>query len=160
MKGQLVFEFVVATLFFLAIVMYTLNYLSSTVFLYANDYNMNTMESKVWQVSEVLVREQGDWSGSPPAFLGLANQWPEMNETKIWDFGTFCLNDELGVMDLLNVDHSVHGIKIEINKTVSGVDQNMIECGVLPRGLPNTKITRYGISELDGNLVKVRVWYW
>jgi len=161
LKGQLVFEFIVATLFFLAIIMYTINYLNSTVFLYSSDHHINILESKAWQISEVLVRSQGDWSGSPPLALGLANEWPELDEDKISDLETLCQSSMNDVIRLLNVDSQMHWIALEVNKSLgSGGETNLLECGSLPSGIQNARVTRFGISDMDQKLLKVTVWYW
>jgi hypothetical protein len=164
MKGQLVFEFVVAALFFLAIIIYTINYLNSTVFLYTSDYYENSLESKAWQISEILVRNEGIWAGSnenqmTPSVIGLAENWPVLNESKINSLNWYCSNFKDDTMWLLNIDPNNHGAVLEINKSISGTDIPMLVCGDLPRGIQNAKLSRFGISE-DGNLLKVRVWYW
>jgi hypothetical protein len=162
MKGQLVFEFVVAALFFLAIIIYTINYLNSTVFLYTSDYYENSLESKAWQVSEILVRIKGEWTGDPPMVpnvIGLAEDWPVLDESKIDGLNWYCSNYRDDTMQLLNIDPNIHGARLEINKTVSGGEVSLLVCGKLPRGIQNAKISRFGISE-DGSLLKVLVWYW
>ena len=79
-KGQLVFEFVVATLFFLAIVLYSINYLNSSVVVFSAKHHSNLYESNVWQASEVLVKSPGVWSEWVPLEIGLAQKWPVLNE--------------------------------------------------------------------------------
>jgi hypothetical protein len=164
LKGQLVFEFIVATLFFLAIIMYTINYLSSTVFLYSSDHYTNTLESKAWQVSEMLVRSQGNWFGSgetmTPLAIGLAGDWPELSEDKILSLDNWCPANTKGMMGLLNVDSHIHGMGLEVKKLVSGSEVTLLECGGLPSGIQNAKVTRFGVSDVDKNLLKVDVWYW
>ncbi len=160
MKGQLVFEFVVSTVFFLAIIMYTINHLNTTVFLYSGDHYTNSLESKAWQISEVLVRGQGDWTEDPPLALGLANMWPELNESKISDLETLCGSDREYVLYLLNADPRIHGTRLEVNKTVSGSEVTLLDCGRLPHGIQTAMATRFGISDADKKLLKVRVWYW
>jgi hypothetical protein len=160
MKGQLVFEFVIAAMFFLGIIMYTINYLNSTVFLYSSDYYVNTLESKAWQASEVLVRNEGVWSGSPPSMvpsvMGLAEDWPVLNESKIQGLNQFCVNYRSDVMRLLDINPELHGIRLEINESGGS---SLLECGSLPRGIQSAMVSRFGVSE-SGNLLKVRVWYW
>ncbi len=164
MKGQLVFEFVVATLFFLAIIMYTINYLNSTVFLYSSDHYTNTLESKAWQVSEMLVRSQGDWSGIPPnmvpSAIGFAEEWPKLSEDKIKSLDNWCPANMEEMTGLLNVDSRIHGIRLEINKSVSGSEVTLLECGSLASGIQNARATRFGISDVDQKLLKIGVWYW
>ena len=159
MKGQLVFEFVIAAMFFLAMIMYTINYLNNTVFLYSSDYYANTLESKAWQVSEILMRNRGVWSGDPPnmvpSVIGLAGDWPVINESKILSLNQFCVNYRSDLMNLLDIDPELHGIRIEINESGS----ILAACGSLPEGIQNAEVTRFGVSE-SGKLLRVRVWYW
>ncbi len=156
----MVFEFIIATLFFLAIVMYTINYLNSAVYSHSGAYRTNIYESKVWRVSEVLVRNPGVWSGGAPDEIGLAEEWPRLNETKINDLNASCSSDMDGVLELLDIDFLYNGIKLEIEKYTGAGETNMLSCGSLPPGKPNSKITRFGVSDTDDRLLKVNVWYW
>jgi hypothetical protein len=164
LKGQLVFEFVIATLFFLAITMHTLNLLSYSVGSYSSDYRTNSMESRAWQVSEILVRKPGSWSGGDPnmvpSSMGLASQWPELSMGKIRSLDNYCGNPSNWnrAMRLLNVGLPYEGISISIDEVVGGVDVNRLDCGTTQSA--SAIITRYGISDESGGILKVSVTYW
>jgi hypothetical protein len=165
LKGQAVFEFVIATLFFLAIIIYTINYLNSTVFLFSGEYRTNSLESRAWQVSEILVRSPGQWSGlSPnmvPSEMGLAEDWPLLSEDKIESLDNWCQANMDEMMLLLDVDPRYHGIRLEVNKTLDVGEMTILECGSPPRGIQSAKVTRFGIGDgVNRRLLKVRVWYW
>lgn len=163
MKGQLVFEFVLATLFFLAIVVYTINYLNTTVYLFSMDHYSDSLESKAWQVSELIARSGGNWSGfppGPPVAIGISDEWPLLNVSKISFLQQYCAIDRSGMMRLLDLDIDYHGIRIEINKTSSGGESNLLDCGFLSEGTQAAKVTRLGVSDIDGSLLRLNVWYW
>jgi hypothetical protein len=164
-KGQLVFEFVISTLFFLAIVMYTINYLNTMVFLYSGDHHTNRLESKAWQISEVLARSQGSWSGSgqsmTPRAIGLAEGWPVLSEDKIASLGSWCPANMEAMMTLLDVDPQTRGVALEVNKSLgSGGESNLLVCGRVPGGIQNARATRFGVSDADLEMLRVSVWYW
>ena len=165
MKGQLVFEFVVATLFFLAIVMYTISYLNTTVFAFSESHYSSMLENNAWQVSEALVTGKGVWSDDDPPNmipeeLGIAQDWPILNNSKITSLDNWCVG-RLGEMAaLLDVDPEFHGISIEIYRKTPTGEENILDCGSPPTRIPNAMVTRFGVRDTDNNLLKVMVWYW
>ena len=162
MKGQLVFEFVIATLFFLAIVMYTISYLNTTVFAFSENHYSSMLENKAWQISETLVTGRGIWSGSPmvPEELGLAEDWPVLNSSKMDRLNTWCGTRLSEMAALLDVDPEFHGTSIEIYRKTTTGEENVLRCGSLPTRIPNAMVTRFGVRDTDSSLLKVMVWYW
>ncbi|MCK5016115.1 MAG: hypothetical protein KAS32_03505, partial [Candidatus Peribacteraceae bacterium] len=57
MKGQMVFEFIIAGLFFFAIIVYSMNYLSVNVNNFKGDFHQNLIQSKAIQISEIIMSE-------------------------------------------------------------------------------------------------------
>ena len=163
MKGQAVFEFVVATLFFLGIVMYTINSLNTSVGTYSGEHRENVLEINAWRVSEILARSPGIWSGSGgtvPESLGLANEWPVMNESKMGSLVGMCATDMAGVERLLDIDPMFNEIAVRIGKKAGSGEVLMLECGDVPQGVPYSMVTRFGVSGTDGRLLKMDVWYY
>lgn len=164
MKGQLVFEFVIATLFFLGIVMYTINVLNNTVGTYSGDHRDSILESRAWQVSEALTRSPGAWRmsglGLVPDSLGLADEWPVMDEAKIAGLSKMCTTDMDRVVSLLDADPRYNDIAVRIHKFSGSGESTMLDCGNIPAEVPYSMITRFGVSDLDGMLLKTEVWYY
>jgi hypothetical protein len=159
LKGQMVFEFIIATLFFLAIVMYTINYINITASGYSDDHYRNMIESNVWQVSEVLVRSPGVWNSGVPETVGLAEEWPVLDEQKIADLDTWCPGNQEVLFRLLDVDPEFNGIKLYVTK-LGPSEETLLDCGWLPTTTERAVISRYGVSNLDGSVLRINVTYW
>ncbi len=156
-KAQLVFEFVVAVLVFFGIVFYVINYLSWTVVGYSSSFSAENMESEASQIGEMLVLNKGKWSGGEPTVVGLAQEWPVMNSTKISWLNTSCNNDYAGFMGKLDV-HPRYKMKITIRNETSF----LADCRwglAMPDNVTKAETKRYAISE-SGNLLTVYVGIW
>lgn len=156
-KGQMVFEFIVAAVFFLAIIIYVINYLNTTVSLYDNEYYSGYLESRAMEISEILVKNQGIWEGEVPVVPGLALEWPVLNHTKMLWFNAYCnINYEDFARDI-GIDPQIHGFMIEIRE--EGLPGTRVLCGILPRGIVNARTERIALSEFNRPLY-VFVWTW
>ena len=89
-KGQAVFEFVISTILFFAVIFYVLNFLNVTIFTFNSEYTNAILESKSLQISELLVKDKGLWDSGEPSIVGLASEWPVLEEGKITDFINYC----------------------------------------------------------------------
>ncbi|HDD72648.1 MAG TPA: hypothetical protein ENG00_00990 [Candidatus Aenigmarchaeota archaeon] len=158
MKAQAVFEFMVAAMFFFAIVFYTLNYINETVWIFRNDNYANTLETKAAQIAEILVMSPGVWdsSGNPVA-VGLAKKWPVLNTTKIKWLNNTCKNDYTGLLRKLEVNPLRHSLHIKINEI--GNPAPLVDCGNISHGVMAVNHQRITLSE-SGNLLKINVWVW
>jgi len=159
-KGQLVFEFLIAAVFFFYIVFYVINYLNTTALVFENDFYMNSLEFKALQTSELLLHSKGTWNGTVPKALGLVEDWPVLSSTKIQNMNAYCNSNYTDLLEKLDVNSSLgHGIKIEINKS----DVNLLECGYLPEGtgwrFVSANIERFALSDSD-EVLTLSVWAW
>jgi hypothetical protein len=151
----MVFEFIVAAVIFLAIIMYVINSLNLTVYLYGNEYQTNTLESRAIGMSETLVKNPGVWDNRTPVSPGLAVEWPVLNLTRIGWLDSYCRNNYTGLAKTIGVGPDLHGFRIEVTE-----DEALImECGQLARGRVNAVVERIAISE-SGSLLRVTVWTW
>jgi len=153
----MVFEFIVATVFFLAIIMYVISHLNLTVSVYGNEYHTNSLESKAIEISEMLVKNPGVWNNQIPLSPGLALEWPVLNQTKIMWLCLYCNTNYEELAKTMNIDSAVHGFQIEI--TEDGNPLTLLGCGQLARGIINAEVERIALSE-SGNLLRVTVWTW
>jgi hypothetical protein len=154
MKGQLVFEFLVAGMIFFGIVVYTINYMNVNVSDFRLKSYQNRLQSKAVQISEVMM-------GSGPMSVADGNVF---NITKIDAFNeTYCKNitgyQQL-VRDLHLYEKSSFGImpgnvKIELSSQGSV----LLECGlVTPRNVTRAEMGRLGL--LQGEMATLRLIVW
>jgi len=160
MKGQLVFEFIVAVLIFFGIVFYAINYLSWTVSGYSSDFSAENMESEASQIGELLVLNKGNWSGGNPVTLGLAQEWPVLNSTKISWLNASCNTLPSGyakIMENLDV-HPRYRMKITIRNETAF----LVDCGLgapISGNVTKAETKRYALSE-SGSVLVVYVTIW
>ena len=151
-KGQAVFEFVIATILFFAIIFYILNFLNATIFNYNSQFNNIVLESKSVQISELLVKDAGKWSGETPIIIGVADEYPVLNETKMINLENYCITNYIDLIDNFNLDRR----KFRINITT---DSNSYLCGPPVPSVTRSKTERFGILP-DDSIVRVDVWVW
>jgi hypothetical protein len=161
-KAQLVFEFLIAVLIFFGLLFYTINYLSWTVSGYSADFSGQNMESEVSQVAELLVLNKGSWPGGNPAIVGLAQEWPVLNSTKISWLNSSCNSDYENFVKRFDVSPK-HRLKVTVTETLpSGAASVRADCrwGVdIPSTAASVETRRYALSE-SGNILAIRVGIW
>lgn len=159
MKGQLIFEFIIAGLIFFAIVLYTINYLNVSVSDFRDKFSQNRLQSKAIQIAEILVASE---SG-----LSIADNL-KFNLSKIQAFNsTYCppqgnyrkLAEDLYLYEKNDFGVSPNNAKIELF-TKDGVP---LDCGPkvgfqIPRGITKAEIGRIGLFQ--GEIAKLRVTVW
>ena len=162
LKAQLVFEFIIAMVIFFGILIYALNYMGWTVAGYASDFSAENLESEATQIGELLVMNKGSWSGGAPITVGIAQEWPVLNSTKISWLNASCNNDYGNFLRKLDMSPK-HRLKIMIMETqASGAVSIMADCrlGVPISGnVTKAETRRYALSE-TGNILTVYVGVW
>ena len=148
----MVFEFIVASLVFFAIIIYILNYINMAVFSYNNEYGISRMESHAMKISELLVKDKGLWNGIIPKRVGLAREWPVLDKTKINNLESYCSNplNYKNLLGLLNLGG--HVMKLHITNENNDV---LLDCG--PDFNETAKVIRYGIDSETNSLLKIVV---
>lgn len=160
MKGQMVYEFVIASLFFFGIMLYTINFLNMNVSAFSETHDDDIYKSRAWQISEVVLRDRGEWSGSVPGKIGLAQNWPVLNESNLNDFHTWCQGREEEMYSLLDADPHYNGFNIEVfNQTAAGEDL-IVSCGKNPDIVKKADVLRIAVGDKTRNLYRVIVTYW
>lgn len=153
MKGQLIFEFVTAVIFFLGMVFYVINYMGTEASGISTNFQNHLMENMAVRVSEMIVRGEGVWSGGNPKVIGLAKEWPVLDKTKISNLNTYCKNNYQELLEKLEV--KPYRVRIEINDSNGYV----LECGKIIKNATRVGITRFAVSE-DNDILRVGVWIW
>ncbi len=125
-KGQMIFEFMVAAVLFFGIVLYIMSYLSASMASFSDDFHVNTLHSKAFAASELLVHTKGAWSGSVPVSMGLMKEYPMLDGTKMGYMGSYCqgnyrdVQEALGLVDtplFMSGAERRYNVRIEINET-------------------------------------------
>jgi len=158
MKGQLVFEFIIAGLIFFAIILYTINYLNINVADFRAKFLQNRLQSKAVQVSEILMAGESN--------LSIADDF-EFNLSKIQRFNnTYCneldpQNITIFSKDFYLYEESDFGIYTNnANIELFVGDTPLLGCGTkkIPIGITKAEIGRVGIFQ--GEIAKLRVVVW
>ena len=155
MKGQFIFEFLVAGLIFFAIIVYTINYLSVNVSVFKTDFHQNRLQTKAFQISEILMEET--------PLLGLTQNGVFSQEI-INNFNNrYCdapgsyktLTEDLHLYEKTYFGVFTDNIKIDL---FTGT-QNFIDCGpVILRNVTKAEMARIGV--LGGETASLRVVVW
>jgi len=166
MKGQMIFEFIIAAVMFFSIVFYVLNYLNVEVGGYSSDYFVNELENKAVQISELLMHNPGIWytDDNTADVIGLSGRYPVINVTKAAMLDTYCNSNYGDFLDKLDMGLSTpYGGKlmntmIILNKT-NVEDNPLIECRYEPENVTFVRVERFGITE-EGDVVKLTIGVW
>ena len=164
-KGQLVFEFLVAVLIFFGILFYVLNYLGSSVSSYREAYASESMEGLSYKIGELLAMNKGNWSNGIPAVVGLAEGWPVLNWSKIQWLNEYCAPaNPANYQDLkrkLGIDDR-EGFSVVVDEIRPGGSiNNLAKCpsGSVPE-IRQAQSTRYGILDTTRNVVVIKTFVW
>lgn len=156
LKGQMVFEFIVAALIFFAIIVYILNYMSSSVFAYNNDYLEISKEAVVVQVSDLFVKDKGEWSMGIPVRVGLAKEWPVLDRVKINNLESYCNTNYNDLMDKIyfsgNRKYSTLEVKI---KNEAGT--YILDCSPPYAFNESARIKRFGIDSETNEFLEMNI---
>jgi hypothetical protein len=159
MKGQLIFEFIIAGLIFFIIIIYTINYLNFNVSDFRDKFYQNRLQSKAFQVSEILMSGQTN--------LSLTDDG-SFNQSKIYMFNlTYCgdanykkLAEAFYMYETTTFGILPNNIKIGLSIPESGVV--LLDCGPanIPRLLNMTKAEVGRVGFYEGKIAKLGVTVW
>ena len=153
-SGQVVFEFVIAAIFFLGLVFYVLNYIDINANAYGNDAITTDLEGKAFRVGELLVTSHAGIVSAypvldPEAFRRLDPGHPA-SDCPAGDTAPL-----LQRFDLLNRRIGNYHLRID---AWSG-PLLLFSCGQqAPPGVKSASVQRAGL--LDGRVVRLQVTVW
>ncbi|MFH0889782.1 MAG: hypothetical protein V1836_01395 [Candidatus Aenigmatarchaeota archaeon] len=101
MKGQFTIEFIIAIVSFIVIVVYVMNFVNKEVPLFTAKHASDELRTRAYQISEVLVFDDGDWDSSDPSHIGLSSGYHVLNRTKAQRLNTLC-STEAGYKKILS----------------------------------------------------------
>lgn len=161
-KGQMVFEFVIATVLFIGVVFYVIFIMNTTMSSYVGSYYKNHLQEEALRVSELLVHSQGVWEDAGggnyvPKLPGLAISWPVLDDTKIEYLSGFCSLNQETFSSAFGLDSGGGAGQVRI--TISNASGMILSCS------SRTPYSEYAYAErfaFSGNsgLVKVGVSVW
>ncbi len=108
MKGQFTIEFIVSTMLFIAIIVYTMTTVSNSIPVFKSQHRINELKSIAYQISEVVMFTDGSWDVNPirPVSIGLGADYYVLNSTRLQYFNMSCSNDYSNILKALNFDVS------------------------------------------------------
>ena len=155
MKGQLVFEFVIAAFILFGIILFVINSLAANMNVYHGNFKSNFLESRAMQISEVLMNDPMN---------GIVDEWPVLNEVKMASFNTSCNGDYINMLINFSMIESLpypslHHMRVLVNATDG---QEFVNCGrVPPANISTATVTRFGVIPPPTDkiaVILVRVW--
>jgi hypothetical protein len=159
MKGQFVFEFLLAGVIFFAIVLYAMNYLNVNVSDFKVRFYSDKLQSKALQISEVL--------GNEKSSLGLVESPYLFNKSRVDNFDSMYCKDQDGYMKMrvgldlterIEYGERLHNVNITL-VTESGLI--LLDCGyTIPKGTERVEAERVGVFNENGELARLRVIVW
>ena len=152
MKGQIVFEFVIASLILFSIVFYTIGYVSSSFDFYHFNYISDKMESSALRISGLLLNDPE---------IGIVGEWPMLSLSKMEDFDDDC-SDYPGLLEKLGLKEKSPYIRFrQMNITVTDTDGlNYISCGRTPRDdVGKATVTRFALAP-SGKIARIEISVW
>lgn len=168
-KGQMVFEFIVASILFISIVFYIIITVNAQVSSYTSNYYRNHIQEESMRVAEMLTHNKGIWEYNStislyePRSVGLAAEWPIMNDTQIDYLSEYCNSDQERMVQILDLGGraSLQGGTInEYYKIlISNSTDNIVDCGGRTVTNDQAYAERIAFSKISG-LVKVSVYVW
>jgi hypothetical protein len=161
MKGQMIFEFVVAAMIFFGVLFYIISLLNDNVRTFSTDSFEDSMHTKVLQISEHVLHSKGNWDGVEPD-IGLAKHWPVLSYEKIEKFSSYCDENYHSLVEMLGLVETYyaigtlrHNIKIEIDDNGNVI----LNCG--PDKIPKRyfSVRRFAVSE-NNTILKIDFKIW
>ena len=151
----MVFEFMISTVIFFGLVLYVMNQITYSSDVLRTESYESGLEALSVYVSESLVKSPGTWSEATALSLGIEDDWPYVNSTKIRYLNTTCSTSQ-GYNYIRNMlTGALYHIKI-IVKDSSGYEY--MNCGY---GINQTtgRTTRYALNE-SGNALTLDFYVW
>ncbi len=155
MKGQLVLEFVVAAIILFGVILYVMGNVMASVDSRNAGSAQNTLMTRAFMISDAVFRGSGVWTGETPVMIGVSDDWPVLNSTKMQYLESYCSTDYQDLKYRLGLGPD-NGVAMLVNETGMG---EIMRCGVPETGARYAKVTRFGITE-SNNVARIDVWVW
>ncbi len=158
-KGQMLLEFVIATLIFFAILFYITSLLNANVSRYSLSAAADSLEAKAVRVSEQLL-SIGLWDNGTPSSPGLLDNRSLIDYERVSRFKALC-NDYIPVQRMLGLTSAGFIGKNAKDFFISIIDnkKKLLECGKSTRPATSAHIRRYALSQ-NNTVAVLEVFVW
>jgi hypothetical protein len=153
MKGQVVFEFVIASLILFSVIVYTISFIAGDFNTRHGRFLSDRLESNAIRVSNLLLSNHKD--------IGIVEVWPQVNQGMINDLMDEC-NDYPSLQESLGLrEESPYVTYIHFNITVADDSTTYVNCGrEPPEGIGKAVVTRYALSPSKNTIARIGVTVW
>ena len=162
-KGQMIFEFLVASVIFFAVIFYLINYLGVAVNTFSGNFYSDNLQNKALQISEFLVRfnlSEGGWPVLSSARMNsFRNDYgcSAPDPCKAAGYG-----DLLLALDLDEKSGMIEGLNYNVNITINDTSTGnfVLDCGCsVPENVGTGEVRRFALDESGDILIlDVRIW--
>jgi hypothetical protein len=158
MKGQFVFEFIIAGIIFFSIVLYAMNYLNMNVSVFRERFYTDRLQSKALQISDILGNENSPLGIVERPFVFDTERIKNFNATYCDDGGYTGLREDFELVDKTAYGERLHNVNITL-ATVAGTP--LLQCGyTVPSGTEKAEVERFGILNENKELVRMKIVVW
>jgi len=158
MKGQFVFEFLIAGLIFFAVVLYAMNYMNTNVSEYRGGFYTDKLQSKALQISEILGNEKSSLSLVESPFLFNVSKIEKFNATYCDYDGYTELRSAFELVEKTDYGERIHNLNITL---LGESGESLLQCGhTISVGIEKAEIERFGVLNENDKLVTLRVTVW
>jgi len=167
MKGQMVFEFIVAAILLFGIIVYSLTLLNVNATQFRDDSYHNDLEIRAIQVAELLVHNRGDYT--TPIAVGLSSNHPNisaanMNQLDILCSGVDGYIELLKSLNFLETPYLSGRPNYDFRILIENSTDVFVDCkdpagGTTPRGRYVGHTNRFALGE-DGSIISIQAWVW
>jgi hypothetical protein len=148
-KAQATYEFIAVAVMLFTIIIYSLNSLMTNFNEYRSDFMEADLQSRIIQISEVLVRSNETGIASPDG-------WPVLSYNSIKLFNQTCVDDYGGTLMRYEMNYN------NMNINITGADgMVLMNCGRrVPESTGTAHIERVGVLDTDSTLVTLSIYAW
>ncbi len=153
LKGQIVFEFVIASLILFSVIIYAISFIAGDFNARHGRFLSDRLESNAIRVSNLLL---SDHRG-----IGIVDVWPNLNQVMMNDLVVKKCGDYPSLQDSLGLrEESPYVTYIHFNITVADESTTYVNCGrEPPEDVGKAVVTRYALSP-SKKVAKIGVTVW
>jgi hypothetical protein len=152
LKGQLVFEFVIAAVIMFSIIVYSISFLNNRMDAYHTGFVSNSMESKAVKVTSMLLN-QG---------CGIVGEWPMLDSGRCALLESECENDYDSVLARFGLERRVsYDRPVHLQISIEGLGgASYMTCGNSPpERVSKVAVTRFVLLP-SREIARLRVTVW
>lgn len=159
-KGQIIFEFIVASVLFFVILVYVLTTVNGQVAFFTSGAGDASLQAAAIRVSEQLITSPGKWDFLTPAVsqIGVGKGNGILDQQRIGALQGFCNTDYPRVRSLLDLGERPFATPT-VKVLITNATGTVLDCGPIVSAERPAFIERAALQE-NGAAAKVLVWVW